>query len=292
MNSSHINRLAIKSLFAAGAAVLLVGGTALSASAQQYGYGPDSSAPQPPQGGPGGGGGGGGFGGGGGYGGGGYGGGGGRGFGGQGGPGGMMGNRAPSAANLSLRVMATYLALTESQISKIALSRDDMQQANTMPPPRRGGQGGQGGGQGSQPDFQAMFAEMNAKRQAAEKKTVAEIKAVLTADQVSKLALLLKAMESLQTAGIRGDAIGKLQLTDTQLSSIARGGDVTTILTPEQTTIAQDFRIPQGGPGGPGGRGGFGGPGQGGPGGRGGGPGQGGPGGDGQGAPPPPPQES
>lgn len=281
-----MNRIARKTLFAVSTASALIGGmiiAATPASAQDGG-------PPPPQGqGQGGGRGRGGFGGGQGQGGGqggGFGGGfgGGRGgFGGQGGfgggPGGMMGNQTPSAANLPLRLMASYLALSDAQVGKIALSRDDMQEASRPTPMRRpaGGQGGQGGQPGM--DMQAMFAEMAAKRQSAEKKSVAEIRAILSPEQSTKLATLIKAMESLRTAGYRPDSIGKLQLNDEQLTRISRGGAVESILTPDQMAIAETYRMPLGGPGG-----------RGGPGGPGGGPG--GPGGpDGQGGPPPPPQE-
>jgi hypothetical protein len=208
------------------------------------------------------------------------------GFGGQGGFGGMMGNQTPSAATLPLRLMVSYLGLSDAQVGKIALSRDDMQEASRPAPMRRpaggapDGQPGQGGPGGGGMDMQAMMAEMQAKRQSAEKKAVAEIRTILSPEQSTKLATLIKAMESLRTAGYRPEAAGKLQLNDEQLTRIARGGAIESILTPDQMAIAETFRMPRGGPGGPGGPGGFGG----GPGGFGGGPG-------GQGGPPPPPED-
>jgi hypothetical protein len=79
-------------------------------------------------------------------------------------------------------------------------------------------------------------------------------------------------METLQAAGIRPDAVGPLRLTDEQMTRIGRGGNIESILTPEQMTIVEGYRMPPPGQGGPGG---FRGPG--------------GPGGFGQDGPPPPP---
>ena len=65
--------------------------------------------------------------------------------GGQGGPGGMMGmmggmmgmNREVSAVSIPLRVMALYLNLTDAQAGKIALIREDMQDAARPQMPQR-----------------------------------------------------------------------------------------------------------------------------------------------------------
>jgi hypothetical protein len=284
--------------FVLTAAVLLIG--SMSAMAQD---------PQGPGGFPGGPGGGGGFGGGqqrqGGFGGpgGGFGGPGQGGF--RGGPGGMMGMgaRTVSAATIPLRVLATYLNLSDAQAGKIALAREEMQDAmRPTPPQRRNGNGGNGGNSGGAPNAYnpggpggggqpPQFEEMQARFQAAEKKTSNAIKAALSEDQQAKLSLLVKALQQLQNEGIRPDAALKLLLTGDQVSKLAGGRKAESVLTPEQMEVADAYRMPQGpgGFGGPGGGGGF----QGGPGG--GGRGFGGPGGFGGqgqgGAPPPPPSE-
>lgn len=261
-----MNRIVTRSMFALTSAVLLLGGTTLPvvAAAQQgqgqrQGQGEVTRQGGPErQGRPGGQGGfrepGGGRG----------------GFGGMGGVGGMMGARPLSATNLSLRLMSTYLGLNDSQVSKIALARDDMQEASRMTPPARGGANAI-----TRENMQSMFAEINARRDSAEKRAVAEIRAVLTPEQATKLSTLVKAMESLQTAGFRPDSVGALRLTDEQMNRLARGGTPATVLTAEQMTTAETYRIPspQGFPGG--------GPGRRGPGGPGGQRGPGGPGGQG-----------
>jgi hypothetical protein len=213
----------------------------------------------------------------------------------------MMMPRQLSATNIPLRILAKYVNLNDSQIGKVAIVREEMMDAmRPTPPPRRGnggpggpggdrggpnayggGQGGPGGfGRGQQPNFE----EMQGRIQAADKKATEDIKAILTEDQRGKLARLVKALQALQSEGIRPDAVLKLEITEDQIAKLGGGRTVANVLTPEQQERAEEFRMPPGpgGFGGPGGPGGFGGPG--GPGGRGGFGGPGGPGG-------PPPQE-
>jgi LTXXQ motif family protein len=268
-----MNRLALTFV------ALMVGGAALA---------------QPPQGGFGGQGGPGGQGGGRGGRGGGQGGPGGGGFGGQGGfgggpggmmggPGGMMGmmgmNREVSAATIPLRVMATYLNLTDAQAGKIALIREDMQDASRPQMPKRPAQDPNADpAAGGRPDFQAMMQEMQANVQKAERKATTDTSAVLTDPQRTMLSTLIKALKVMQDAGIRPEAATKLQLADDQLRQLAQGRTPDKVLSADQQAIAQSYMMPmmgRGGPGGPGGPGGgFGGPG--GPGGQGGFGGQGG----------------
>ena len=296
-------RAGVLSLLGMGIGTLLMTQNAL---AQPPGFGGEQGGPGGGQGGQGGRGGfggpGGGQGGPGGFGGGGF----------QGGPGGFQGGRmgmlrTVSAASLPLRVMVSYLGLTDAQTGKIALVREDMQDAmrpqmgqrpgqpqgqprgdsqGQQPQGRQGNQRSQGN-QGNQGNPQAMQAAM----QVAEKKATTEINAVLSDDQKTKLATLVKAIKALQDGGIRPDAALKLKLTEEQLAKLAGGTAVEEVLTTEQQNIAENYRMPAGGfgggPGGPGGPGGFGGPPQGGPGQGGFGGGQGG-----FGSPPPPPDGS
>jgi LTXXQ motif family protein len=214
--------------------------------------------------------------------------------GGQGGPGGMMGgmmgmNREVSAASIPLRVMAMYLNLSDAQAGKIALIREDMQDAmRPQMPPRRPQQdpNGDPNAQGGQrPDFQAMMQEMQANVAKAERKATTDTNGVLSEPQRTRLSLLIKALKGLQESGIRPEAAAKLELNDDQLTKLSQGRKPESVLTPEQQTTAQSYMAPmRGGFGGPGGQGGpgggFGGPGGGGGrGGRGGG--FGGPGGGG-----------
>ena len=170
-----------------------------------------------------------------------------------GGPGGMMGNRAVTAASLSLRTLLTYLDLTDAQAVKIALAKEDAMESMRGP----GGFGGQRGGPGG----------------AGDQKAVGAINALLSAEQKTRLATLVKAVAALQKAGIRPEAAAKLKLSDEQIVKLVQGATKEDVLDETQTGIAASFAMPQGGPGGPGGfgggRGGFpGGPGgQGGPGG-------------------------
>jgi Spy/CpxP family protein refolding chaperone len=200
---------------------------------------------------------------------------------GQGGFGGQMGMpRVVSAASVSLRALVAYLTLSDGQIGKIALIREDMMEAMRPAPPKRPTDG--------QPPQQPRREDMQAKSLAAEKKATAEINALLSDGQRKQLGILVKAMKALQAGGIRPDAVIKLALTNDQLDKLAAGNVVDNVLTDEQQTIAEGYRMPPGGPGfgGPGGPGGF----PGGPGGPGGFPG--GPGGPppGQGGFGPPPQ--
>lgn len=216
------------------------------------------------------------------------------GFGGQGGGfggmmGGMMGmSRELSAVTIPLRVMALYLSLTDSQAGKIALIREDMQDAARPQMPSRRSQpdpnadpSAAPNAQGGRPDFQAMMQEMQTNVAKAERKATTDNNAVLTEPQRTRLSLLLKALKALQDAGVRPEAATKLLLSEEQLTNLSRGRTLDKVLSAEQQTIAQSYMSPmgRGGQGGPGG-GGFGG-GQGGPGGQGGG--RGGRGGGGQG---------
>lgn len=177
-----------------------------------------------------------------------------------GGPGGRR-ERAPravTAASIPLRTLASYLSLTDAQTGKIALIREEAQEAlrPAMPRQREAGSGADSG------------------RQAAETKASREIKAVLNESQRTRLTALMKAIQTLQSAGVRPDAVTKLQLTDEQLAGLAAGRGVDEVLNERQIEIAQSYRVPPfGGPGGfPGGPPpeGFGGPGGPPPGGEGG----------------------
>lgn len=153
-------------------------------------------------------------------------------------PGGPMGmpNREISASSLPLRVMATYLSLTDTQLGKIALLREDAMEA--MRP---------------QPGQQRQRNTNPSNNSAAERKATSEITALLNESQRSRLNLLVKALKGLQEDGVRPDAAVKLQLTDDQLSKLAAGRASESVLTSEQQKIAQSYQMPQGGPGGPGG---------------------------------------
>ncbi|WP_309722710.1 hypothetical protein [Armatimonas sp.] len=208
-------------------------------------------------------------------------------MGGMGGPGGMMGgmNREISAANISLRIMALYLSLTDAQSGKIALLREESQDAMRPQMPQRRPQASEGAdpsaapnAQGGRPDMQAMMQEMQAAMQEmqanmakAERKAAADTDAVLSEAQRTRLKLLIKALKGLQEAGIRPEATLKLMLNEDQLTKLAQGRKPESVLSTEQQTIAKGFMMPtgRGGFGGPGG--GVGGPGGGGFGGRGGG---------------------
>ncbi|MCX6368915.1 MAG: hypothetical protein NTX57_19715 [Armatimonadetes bacterium] len=211
-------------------------------------------------------------------------------MGGMGGPGGMMGmmgmNREISAANVALRIMALYLSLTDAQSGKIALIREESQDAmRPQMPPRRpqqdpnadpnAAQNAQGGGR---PDMQAMMQEMQAAMQEmqaniakAERKATTDTDAVLSEAQRTRLKLLIKALKGLQEAGIRPEATLKLMLNEDQLTKLAQGRKPESVLSTEQQTIAKGYTMPmgRGGQGGPGGGFGGRGGGQGGPGGGG-----------------------
>lgn len=221
------------------------------------------------------------------------------GFGGQGGFGGMIGgmmgmSRDITAVTIPLRAMALYLSLTDNQTGKIALIREEMQEAaRPQMPQRRGAPQDPNADpnaaatptQGGRPDIQAMMQEMQTNVAKAERKAVTDTNAVLSEPQRTRLALLIKALKSLQDEGVRPEASIKLLLNEDQLTALSRGRKMDIVLTPEQKTIAQGYLSPMGrggfgGPGGPGGgaTGGQGGAGgaTGGRGGRGGGGGQGG----------------
>ena len=180
-----------------------------------------------------------------------------------GGPSGMM-NREVSAANIGLRILASYLNLNEAQVGKIALIREEAQ--DTMRPQmRRPQRGSNAEGEGGPPDFQAMMQEMQASMQKAERKATTDTTALLSEAQSSRLKLLVKALKGLQDSGIRPEAALKLQLTEEQLTKLAQGRKPESVLSTEQQTIAQSFQAPMGrggfgGPGGPGGGGFPGGP--------------------------------
>lgn len=190
--------------------------------------------------------------------------------GGFGGPGGMMGgmmgmNRELSATNLPLRIMALYLSLSDAQSGKIALIREEMQDAMRPQMPQRrpqqdpnGDPNAQGGGR---PDMQAMMQEMQTAIAKAERKATTDTDAALSDAQRTRLKLLIKALKGLQDSGIRPEASLKLMLSADQLTKLAQGSKPESVFSTEQQTIAKDYTMPQG-------RGGFGGPGgQGGPGG-------------------------
>lgn len=178
----------------------------------------------------------------------------------MGGPGAMMGgmmNREVSAANIGLRIMASYLDLTEAQIGKIALIREEAQDAmRPQMSQRRGQRSANAEGEGGPPDFQAMMQEMQASMQKAERKATTDTTALLSEAQSSRLKLLVKALKGLQDSGIRPEAALKLQLSDSQLTKLAQGSKPESVLSSEQQTIAQSFQAPMGrgsfgGPGGP-----------------------------------------
>ena len=143
------------------------------------------------------------------------------GFPGGGGPGGMMGgpgmmggmmNREVSAANIGLRIMASYLDLTEAQVGKIALIREEAQDA-MRPQVRRPQRNSNAEGEGGPPDFQAMMQEMQASMQKAERKATTDTAALLSDAQSSRLKLLVKALKGLQDSGIRPEARGSRDLS-------------------------------------------------------------------------------
>ncbi len=191
--------------------------------------------------------------------------------------GGMMGmSREISAVSIPLRVMVLYLSLTDAQAGKIALIREDMQDAaRPQMPTRRAPQDPNAdpsaapapSAQGGRPDMQAMMQEMQTNVAKAERKAVADTNAVLSEPQRVRLSLLIKALKGLQDEGVRPEAATKLMLNEDQLTNLARGRKMESVLSAEQKTIAQSYMSPmgRGGQGGPGG--GFGG--QGGPGGGG-----------------------
>lgn len=159
-----------------------------------------------------------------------------------GGPGGPMGmpNREVNAISVPLRALTGYLSLSESQVAKIALLREDAMEA--MRP---------------QPGQQRQRNSNTSSSNTAERKVISEITALLSDSQRSRLNTLVKALKGLQEEGIRPDALTKLQLTDDQLAKLAAGRALESFLTSEQQKIAQSYQMPQGGPGGfPGGPGG------------------------------------
>ncbi|WP_395145053.1 Spy/CpxP family protein refolding chaperone [Armatimonas sp.] len=182
--------------------------------------------------------------------------------------GGMMGmSREISAVNIPLRVMALYLSLTDGQAGKIALIREDMQDAaRPQMPPRRASQDPNvdpsvaPSAQGGRPDMQAMMQEMQTNVAKAERKATADTNALLSEPQRVRLSLLIKALKGLQDAGVRPEAAVKLLLNEDQLTKLAQGRKPESVLSTEQQTIAQGYMSPMG----RGGRGGRGGGGQGG----------------------------
>lgn len=158
----------------------------------------------------------------------------------------MMGMpRELTAASIPLRTLALYLGLTDAQTGKIALIREDMQDALRPQMPQRRPQ--------QDPNVQA-----------AERKATNDTTALLNEAQRTRLNTLVKALKGLQQAGVRPDAAVKLQLSDEQLVKLAAGRGIESVLSAEQQQVAQEYKQPQGGPGGPGGfpggPGGFGGP--------------------------------
>ena len=224
------------------------------------------------------------------------------GFGGQrgGGPGGMPGPITVTRTPFSM--LSSALHLSEEQRGKVAVILEEAHEAQM---------GQMGGGPAGGPPQGGMRAQDTA--------TAKKIEAVLTRDQAKRLDSLMAALRTLQSGGVQPQIIGKLNLTDKQIDSLAAAAPaemangempdpdamqaarlagrqaLKSILTPAQQTIVQSAPRPMnrrpGGQGG-GGGGGFGGPGGGGPGGGGfGGPPGGGPGGGGGpdgGGPPPP----
>jgi hypothetical protein len=178
--------------------------------------------------------------------------------------------------------MALYLSLTDAQSGKIALIREESQDAmRPQMPPRRPQQdpnadpNAQSGGR---PDMQAMMQEMQAAMQEmqaniakAERKATTDTDAVLSEAQRTRLKLLIKALKGLHEAGIRPEATLKLMLNEDQLTKLAQGRKPESVLSTEQQTIAKGYTMPmgRGGQGGPGGGFGGRGGGQGGPGGGG-----------------------
>ena len=164
----------------------------------------------------------------------------------------MMGARTITAASLPLKVMAAYLDLDDAQVGKIALVREDAQEAMRPQPPQR--RSGQEDGQPGQPP---SFQDMQARAQSADRRAASDIAGLLSDPQRRRLTTLVKAVKALQDEGIRPDAAVKLRLTDEQLTRLASGGKTSAVLTAEQQSIAQAYTMPQGGPGGfPGGPGG------------------------------------
>lgn len=160
--------------------------------------------------------------------------------GGPGGPGGMMGMpREISAASIPLRALSLYLNLSDTQTAKIALIREDMQEA-------------------LRPQMQARRGNNNnANFQTTERKATTETTALLSDAQRSRLNVLVKALKGLQEAGVRPEAASKLQLSEDQLSKLASGRALDNVLSTQQQQVAQSYQMPQGGPGGfPGGPGG------------------------------------
>ncbi|WP_395094466.1 Spy/CpxP family protein refolding chaperone [Armatimonas sp.] len=180
--------------------------------------------------------------------------------------GGMMGmSREISAVSIPLRVMALYLSLTDAQAGKIALIREDMQDAaRPQMPQRRAPQDPNAdpsaapSAQGGRPDMQAMMQEMQTNVAKAERKAVTDTNAVLSEPQRVRLSLLIKALKGLQDEGVRPEAATKLMLNEDQLTNLARGRKMESVLSAAQKTIAQSYMSPmgRGGQGGPGGQGG------------------------------------
>lgn len=176
--------------------------------------------------------------------------------GGPGGPGGMMGMpREISAASIPLRALSLYLNLSDTQTAKIALIREDMQEAMRpqMQQPQRRQAQRDPNADPSQPQQARRGNNNNPSFQVAERKATTETTALLSESQRSRLNVLVKALKGLQEAGIRPDAASKLQLSDDQLSKLASGRALENVLSTEQQQVAQSYQMPQGGPGGPGG---------------------------------------
>lgn len=147
--------------------------------------------------------------------------------------------REISAASIPLRALSLYLNLSDTQTAKIALIREDMQEA-------------------LRPQMQARRGNNNnANFQTTERKATTETTALLSDAQRSRLNVLVKALKGLQEAGVRPEAASKLQLSEDQLSKLASGRALDNVLSTQQQQVAQSYQMPQGGPGGfPGGPGG------------------------------------
>ena len=141
--------------------------------------------------------------------------------GGPGGPGGRGGRRPqfggpgrPSLANTPLSALTAGLKLTSDQKAAIKQIQQNLQTQRKalMPTP--------GDPQSPPPDRATMQANME-KLRTLETQAVADIKKVLTADQIQALPAFTKNLETLGGAGIPVELYATLKLSDDQMTQLA-----------------------------------------------------------------------